>query len=311
MSFPGRELGKRLVPESLKFRNERLRARIVAGALVPPPHDATARGAREVTFVATGRNDDYTPDFVLRLRSALAWNLRHAAAEGIFVEWNPPSDRPLLSPELCLEFSGLRAYVVPPAVHARVCNNPALQLMESHAKNVAFRRARTRFVLASNTDIYVGPDMCRFISRGSLGSSTVYLARRVDITWSADRRAWLQMIDPRRYVRTMPLDPIGPGDFILASRELWHTARGFDESMVKHRLGCDGRGVLHLRALGATVQHVGTVFHMDHESSSHNAIRPFHGEVAHFDDLPYSNPAEWGMSSAAETQVAERVWRLE
>jgi hypothetical protein len=183
--------------------------------------------------------------------------------------------------------------------------------MESHAKNVAIRRARTDFVLLSNTDIYIGPDMCRFIDRAPLDSRTVYLARRVDIRWSASRSPRLQMADPRRYLRLLALDPIGPGDFILASRELWSTAQGFDESLQSHRLGCDGRGVLHLRALGAAVEHVGAIFHMDHPTSSQNAIRPFHGEVAPFDGVPYANPPDWGMRDAEETPVAERVWRLD
>jgi hypothetical protein len=311
MSFSPREAVKRLLPESLKFRHERLKARLVLGALRSPPAEAAEGRGRRVTFVATGRNDDYMPQLVLRLRSVLAWNLRHAAAEAIFVEWNPPADRPLLSPDLCREFPGLRAYVVPREVHARVCANRHLQLMESHAKNAAIRRARTDFVLCSNTDIYVGPDMCRFLSREDLDERTVYLARRVDITWSAAHSPRLQMADPRRYLRVLPLDPIGPGDFILASRELWHTARGFDESMTSHRLGCDGRGVLQLRALGAAVEHVGSIFHMDHPTSSQNAVRPFHGEVASFDGVPYSNPAGWGMGDAVETPLAERVWRLD
>lgn len=305
-----REVAKRLLPEALKFRSQRLKARILLGAAMPPPRDAARGGGRHVTFVATGRNDDYAPDFVGRLRSILAWNLRHAAVEGIFVEWNPPPDRGLLSPDLCREFPRLRAYVVAPEVHARVCANPHLQLMESHAKNIAIRRAQTEFVLCSNTDIFVGPQMCRFIDRGELALQTVYLTRRVDIAWDSRLRPQRQMVDPRRYVRILPLDPIGPGDFILASRKLWHTAGAFDESLARHRLGCDGRFILHLRALGSAVEHVGSVFHMDHPTSSHNSVQPFHGEVAPFDGLPYSNPPDWGMRDATETPLAERVWQL-
>jgi hypothetical protein len=305
-----REIAQRLLPEPLKFRHERLKFSIVLGALQPAPPDTRAGGRRNVTFIATGRNDDYMPQLVERLRSVLAWNLRHAAAEGIFIEWNPPPGRPLLSPSLCSEFPSLRCFVIPPEVHARVCANHNLQLMESHAKNVAIRRVRTEFVLLSNTDIYVGPDMCRFIDRAPLDAGTVYLARRVDIRWSSGRSPRWQIADPRRYLRILPLDPIGPGDFILASRALWNRAQGFDESMVKHRLGCDGRGVLQLRSHGAAVEHVGAIFHMDHPTSSQNAIRPFHGEVATFDGLPYTNPPTWGMADAVATEIAERVWRI-
>lgn len=305
-----RALAKRVLPETLKFRHERLKARLLLSTALPPPRAATAGGGRHVTLVTTGRNDDYMPDFARRLRSHLAWNLRHAAASGIFVEWNPPSDRPLLSPDLCREFPGLRAYVVTPETHSRVCRNPHLQLMEYHAKNVGIRRAQTDFILACNADIYVGPELCRFIHRGRLAARTVYLARRVDICWSATHRPWPQMIAPWRRVRILALDDLGPGDFLLTSRAVWEEAQGYDESLRRHRLGCDGRGVLQMRTLGAAVRHVGSVFHMDHATSSLNAIRPWQGEVASLEGIPYSNPPDWGLRGAVETPIAERVWRL-
>jgi hypothetical protein len=119
------------------------------------------------------------------------------------------------------------------------------------------------------------------------------------------------MIAPWRYLRVLALDSLGPGDFILASRELWEKAQGYDESLQRHRLGCDGRGVQQMRALGAAVRHVGAVFHMDHPTSSLNAIRSWQGEVASLEGIPYSNPADWGLQGAVETPVAERVWRLD
>ncbi len=54
-----------------------------------------------VTFVSYFRNDNYTSDFVLRVRRAtrfLVGQLQRAALESevILVEWNPPPGRPLI-----------------------------------------------------------------------------------------------------------------------------------------------------------------------------------------------------------------------
>src|SRR5229473_1473492 len=57
-----------------------------------------------VTAVVVGRNDDYMPDFAFRLRATIAWNMKYLASEVIFVEWNPPPDRDLLSIDLTKRF---------------------------------------------------------------------------------------------------------------------------------------------------------------------------------------------------------------
>jgi hypothetical protein len=54
-----------------------------------------------VTFVSYFRNDNYTNDFVLRVKRAthfLVAQLQRAEldSEVILVEWNPPVDRPLI-----------------------------------------------------------------------------------------------------------------------------------------------------------------------------------------------------------------------
>ncbi|HEX6284223.1 MAG TPA: hypothetical protein VFZ71_05085, partial [Pyrinomonadaceae bacterium] len=67
--------------------------------------------------VTVGRNDDYMADFRERLLATVAWNVKYLVSEFIFVEWNPPADRELLSLELTKKFDCLRAYVVPAEVH--------------------------------------------------------------------------------------------------------------------------------------------------------------------------------------------------
>lgn len=76
-----------------------------------------------VTAVVAGRNDDYMPDFAERLAATIDWNSRYLAQETIFVEWNPPADRELLSPRLVQRFPGLRGFVVSREIHQELCEN--------------------------------------------------------------------------------------------------------------------------------------------------------------------------------------------
>jgi hypothetical protein len=50
-----------------------------------------------IAAVVVGRNDDYMSDFAARLYATLEWNIRYLVDEVVFVEWNPPGDRELLS----------------------------------------------------------------------------------------------------------------------------------------------------------------------------------------------------------------------
>src|SRR5882762_635687 len=79
-------------------------------------------GARpSITAVVVGRNDDYMSDFKQRLQATIAWNAKYLVDEVVFVEWNPPAERELLSLSLTRRFDFLRAYVVTPAVHSLIC----------------------------------------------------------------------------------------------------------------------------------------------------------------------------------------------
>ena len=72
-----------------------------------------------IAAVMVGRNDDYMSDFRERLEATLEWNTQYLVEEVVFVEWNPPPDRELLSLQLTKKFSKLRAFVVPPEVHQK------------------------------------------------------------------------------------------------------------------------------------------------------------------------------------------------
>src|SRR5476651_2555583 len=79
-----------------------------------------------VSFVTYGRNDSYTPNYAQRVNRAatcLAGLLEHAGidSEIVFIEWNPPRDRPMLL-ELfqfpkTLRHVSVRGFIVPPEHH--------------------------------------------------------------------------------------------------------------------------------------------------------------------------------------------------
>jgi hypothetical protein len=268
---------------------------------------------QSVTAVLCGRNDGYTPDFLNRVRTCLAWAFRHGLTGAVWVEWNPPVGVPLLARELTRCFPRLRAYEVPGSVHEQACQNPAFGLMEYHAKNVGIRKARTDWVCCTNADIIWGPDTFPWFS--ALRRGKVYQTRRIDFDWTGENISTRLLVQRQRYRRVyrddcVPLD--GAGDFTLATAEMWHQAQGYDESLRSHRFNCDSRGVLQLIAHGAELVRIGTVFHMDHGNSSANGWRPTNGQ--RFDyraGLPYKNNDDWGLAAAREVEIGDRIWRLE
>ena len=269
-------------------------------------------GARpQIAAVVVGRNDDYMSDFRERLHATIEWNMRYLIDEVVFVEWNPPADRELLSYELTERFPALRAYVVPPELHDAACENANVKLLEYHAKNVGIRRAGSPWIMVTNADAAVGLDTVNTLLSSNLNSQIVWTAERIDIPWREDAQRHIGLVGSLRYRRINSYQPLGTGEFCLASRELWHQIRGYDELMVRHRFGCDVRGVSQMLEHGATISKAGTVLHLTHPTSCTEGLQPHHGAAANIEGLPYHNPDDWGLGNCREVQLAERVWRLE
>jgi hypothetical protein len=264
-----------------------------------------------VALVMVGRNDDYMPDFAQRLHATITWNVRHLADEIIFVEWNPPADRELLAVNLTREFACLRAYVVPPTTHQAICQNAHLPLLEYHAKNVGIRRARSPWIIATNADVALGISAIRKIRRMPLDKDVAWTAQRIDIPWTERSSGPIGLKQFMFYRRISPYDKLGTGDFLMASRDLWERAGGYDESLTKHRIGCDIRGTAQLLAHGATIRRVGSVLHLAHPTSCSEGVKPHHGEHASLEGVPYQNGSAWGLGGFKEIPIGERIWQLE
>lgn len=262
-----------------------------------------------VSLVTVGRNDDYMDDLEERLHASLEWNLKWFASTAIFVEWNPPPDRPLLSPGLARIFPQLTAYVVGHELHRRSCGNDNIALMEYHAKNVGLRRATSDWALCTNSDVAIGIDSAVRARRG-LNPEFFYTATRVDIPFTTDLSI-ATLVRPGRQLRVIPYSSFGTGDFALASRAAWHEIRGYDEQLTRSRIGCDVRGTEQMTLAGFRSCRIGHVYHFDHDSSCTNGPRPNHGERPPDLMQPYQNTADWGLSRANATLIAERVWQLD
>lgn len=140
--------------------------------------------------MATSRNDDHGGDLRKRMQLFLdglaAQANRHGVAiELILVEWNPPLGRPGLREALRWPppspFFEVRIVVVPPELHARFDPKGGLPLFQMIAKNVGIRRARGRFVLATNIDLLF-PDELFLALRGHLEPGVLYRNDRLDVS---------------------------------------------------------------------------------------------------------------------------------
>lgn len=142
------------------------------------------------SVVVTSRNDDHGGDMLGRMNVFAKTLLEQLAyyrlpSELIFVEWNPPGDRPRLREALTWPQDyypcDVRFIEVPPEVHAKFQHAEALPLFQMIAKNVGVRRARGDFVLATNIDILFSDPLIRHIAARRLRQRRMYRMDRHDI----------------------------------------------------------------------------------------------------------------------------------
>src|SRR5689334_8021087 len=143
-----------------------------------------------ISLVVATRNDDHGGNLLGRTQIFLHGWLTQAkryniASELIFVEWNPPADRPPLLEALRwpADFGpcSVRFIEVPTGIHGRYRHGNGLPLYQMIGKNVGIRRARGRFVLATNIDIVFSNELIEFIASGQLQTNCMYRVDRHDI----------------------------------------------------------------------------------------------------------------------------------
>lgn len=205
-----------------------------------------------VSFVAFGRNDGYTPSYVQRTSRAtgcLAQQLERAGihSEIVFVDWNPPPDRPLLVELLDLPKSlrhvTIRAIIVPRECHDRFPRSGEAGLYAAEAANAGLRRARGRFATQKASDTFFSQDLIDMIARQNLEPDTMYRVDRHDVVVEDEKiwdlpdevllaqlgglpsspHAW---IDQKTHWGLRNLHTNACGDFNLMSLAYWHYLRG-------------------------------------------------------------------------------------
>ncbi|MEK6234463.1 MAG: hypothetical protein N2C14_07105, partial [Planctomycetales bacterium] len=143
-----------------------------------------------LSVVVTSRNDNHGGALLQRMQTfvnALAEisDQVDLPVELIFVEWNPPSDRPRLAEALRWPESRncvYRIIEVPPEIHRRYEScGPHLPLFQMIAKNVGIRRAQGEFVLATNVDLIFSRELMEWLADRRLTEGAFYRIDRYDV----------------------------------------------------------------------------------------------------------------------------------
>jgi len=291
-----------------------------------------------VSLVLTGRNDGYGGDFTSRFFRTLRFNHTQLRARGIahevvFVEWAPPPGNPLLADQIFDAIPDLDPgvcawYVVDRRYQEALSLNPRLEYLEFPAKNVGVRRARGRFVLTSNCDVYLGRRVLEALESGRLAPRVLYRAPRHDIKLTVDQSSldWAVLEDPRNldgpaHVLKPPYMGSATGDFVLLDRDSFHEIRGFNEIYRGARIGIDRNVLVKALSSGLTIEDIGgPVYHVNHVGSYRVAPAAYAGREAeapwgdrrwHASGVSYANPPTWGLSTAPQRQATDRVSYLD
>jgi glycosyltransferase involved in cell wall biosynthesis len=264
----------------------------------------------KLSFITTGRNDNYDGNFIERLSTALRRNIKSLPdAEFIFVEWNPFLDRPLVCEELKKIFRDrVRYYVVHPKYHKYYCNID--EFLEYPAKNVGVRHATGEYICCTNSDIVFCPDLVHSLKTGQLSPIALYRATRIDI-----RLDYLHVTFPLqdKYILEKNYGPTNAaGDFLLMHKNLWKESTAYCEEFPWQRLHKDAFIVFLLSNVrGHKVENIGAITHWRHPSSwSNGRCRAKIGDVNwNFQKCGYKkNKDTWGLSFAEEEDRDGIIW---
>ena len=150
----------------------------------------TTDAAPLLSVVVTSRNDDHGGNALYRTQLFISGlieqvNRYNIEAELLIVEWNPSPDRPKLAQVLTWPCTtgpcAVRFIEVPVTIHRRYEYSDRLPLYQMIGKNVSIRRARGRFILATNIDILFSDEMARFFASGQMKNGDLYRVDRYDV----------------------------------------------------------------------------------------------------------------------------------
>lgn len=280
-----------------------------------------------IEAIVLGRNDNYEPNWLAKLYASIAYN--RALFEGsnvdfrvVFVEWNPPPENPLISPDLVKTFDYVRAIVVDADVHDRLCTADNLSFMLNHSYNCAIRTSPFDFQVITGGDIFLGRALAEKIKSDGLKPNCLYRAERVNIradidftTATADVLEDPANIVSVNYCDAPPYDtpPFthACGDFMMVDRATMNGLRGYDESISFARLHLDSRFARNTMIAGLDCELLGRIYHINHTNSFINRQNDYPGKAYDYNaDMPYLNALDWGLHGYLWAELGERLWQV-
>ncbi|MFB0552155.1 MAG: glycosyltransferase [Phycisphaerae bacterium] len=264
-----------------------------------------AADEKYLSIVVASRNDDYDANILHRMlvfAKGLAEQCKRFNLNGelIIVEWNPPAGRKRLYEVLDwpddLGPLTVRFIEVPAEVHNSIGNSDKLPLFQMIAKNVGIRRARGKFILATNIDILFSNELMQFLASGRLDENHFYRIDRHDVSSKIvpERKDINEQLEFCRnnIVRVhglygtkkisemesdhfiydskdIKLHTNGCGDFTLMSRSNWHLFRAYPE-LPRWSIYVDGL-LLHMAYVSGLHQVILSkpmrIYHIEHDMS--------------------------------------------
>jgi len=176
-----------------------------------------------LSIVAASRNDDHGGDPLVRTQIFINCFARQCEkyrlpAELILVDWNPVPGRPGLAGVLQLPpeatYCQARVITVPAVLHNQFKYSDRLPFFQMIAKNAGIRRARGKFILATNIDIIFSDELMRHISEQRLDPAKMLRVDRYDIhrdiplTYTVEQTldyAWKNPVRSNRRLGPKPL----------------------------------------------------------------------------------------------------------
>lgn len=142
-----------------------------------------------LSVVAGSRNDDHGGNLLRRMQHFVSSFIEQSkkyklSAELILVDWNPPKGKAPLSEALVFPKDKgpcmIRIITVPKKIHDTLAHSKDLPLFQMIAKNVGIRRARGRYILATNIDILFSDELIEYL-RDELQPGIFYRTDRLDV----------------------------------------------------------------------------------------------------------------------------------
>ncbi len=285
---------------------------------------------KKVSIVLTGKNDDYGGHFDERLILTTKYNIkklnsRNIDVELVFVEWNPISDKPLLSEKLVDTFDDVKCYVIEEVEHNLMrTENEYMTFLEFFAKNVGIRRSTGDLIIATNADVFYSESVIDGIANIDTSVHNVfYRAERKDIKFNRLKGLGDNFFNQA----TFRTNPIGSkpyidasGDFTMATKKTFENIDGYDENMNFVKIHKDSRILFSALEKGFDFSLLGDIYHIDHEGSAVGTTgtlsnyRKTNGPYSWFyiKNLPYANNEDWGMvgDNFLETQVQNNITKI-